>query len=174
MPQAGPLYLLGMVLTGLGWATTGIADHSAAGNSIVGRLDGEPVQWVVHADMRSPSAVFSTLLPGVHQVRIVAYRDQRPARKHSLTLEFVLLERGVEQLQILYYPFDPMHPRFSAGPDHGSARLQIESFEPGVGGARLKASLRGELFYHQSPNTRPIPHRTMSLDLTIDTEMVRN
>jgi len=85
-----------------------------------------------------------------------------------------LLERGVEQLQILYYPFDPMHPRFSAGPDHGSARLQIESFEPGVGGARLKASLRGELFYHQSPNTRPIPHRTMSLDLTIDTEMVRN
>jgi len=82
LPQVGPLYLLGMALTGLGWATTGIAD--------------------------------------------------------------------------------------------GSARLQIESFEPGVGGARLKASLRGELFYHQSPNTRPIPHRKISLDLTIDTELVRN
>jgi hypothetical protein len=132
------------------------------------------MSWHVHRGAHTPSAVFSTLLPGVHQIRIVGYLDEIPARKGSIQLEFVVLERGVEQIKIIYFPFDPLHPRFSAGSDHGSVELRIESFEPGIDSARLKASLRGELFYHQSPNTRPIPQRRSLLELDIDTELARN
>lgn len=174
MRRLGIHEALVVALFGIGWLVTGLTDENGSVPDIAGQLDEREMSWRVHRGANAPSGVFSTLLPGVHQIRIVGYVDEAPARKGSIQLEFVVLERGVEQLQIIYFPFDPLHPRFSAGPDHGSVELRIETFEPGLDSARLKASLKGELFYHQSPNTRPIPHRRSLLELDIDTELVRN
>jgi|GEM_PF-5119392 len=141
---------------------------------ISGWIDGEARTWIVQKDALTPSAVFSTLMPGSHQFHINAYRDQRFGREGSLYLEIMIQNGEVQSAQIQYFPFAPRHPRFSFGPDHGTGQLTVNSLNMESGRAHLSASFAGELHYHQSANTRPIPHRTRPIRINIDLTAVRD
>lgn len=149
------------------------ADDEATGD-ITGWVDGEASTWIVQHDSTTPSAVFTTLTPGLHQIRIHAYENERFSREGSLYLEIVIQDGDVYSTQIHYFPFPPRHPRFSYGPDHGSGQLTLHSLDVQADRARLSASFAGELHYHQSPNTRPIPHRTRPIRINIDLSAVRD
>ena len=76
--------------------------------------------------------------------------------------------------EIRYFPFEPQHPRFSFGSDHGRGDIRIQSFgiEPEFG--RINAEISATMFYHQSPNTRPISQRTQDIVLNLDLTLTRN
>lgn len=163
----GVIFLILVVLS----STTGLGAQSEdqqAGNRIGGTLNGEQSQWQVLNKPPFASAVFSTILPGVHNVRITGYADGRGAREGSITLEFNLRDGEVLDPKLLYFPFSPLHPRFSYASDHGEGKIIIEQFEDQGLSARVKGSFQGTLFYHQSRNTRPISHRTQDLALEFE------
>ncbi|MEE4329514.1 MAG: hypothetical protein V2J10_01505 [Wenzhouxiangella sp.] len=146
--------------------------------TVTGQVNGEERRWLVSLDRSLPTATFSTLAPGVHQVWINAYSDDPYSRADSLQVEFTLRESGeswqVSRLELRLFPFDALHPRFSQGQGHGNAELLIRSFEADAGSARISGDLGGTLFYHQSVNTRPIPQRTQSIALSLDLDLKRN
>lgn len=131
---------------------------------VSGQIDGESMQWVVKVEPPNPSAVFSTLLPEMHNFRISGYADDRFARKDSITIDFELRDGEVQDPKILYFPFAPLHPRFSFGDDHGNGELVIDSIRIESMAAHIEGHFSGQLFYHQSPNTAPIPHRTVDAE----------
>lgn len=141
---------------------------------ITGWIDREETTWIIQSDHRTPSAVFSTIRPGLHQFRIHAYSNERYRREGSVYLELVIRDGEVSSTQIQFFPFAPLHPRFSFGQDHGTGQLTLHSLEIEAGNAHLVASFAGELYYHQSPNTQPIPHRTRPMRIDIDLVAVRD
>lgn len=132
---------------------------------ISGQIDGESTQWVVQSKPPNPSVVFSTLLPEMHSFRITGYADERFAREGSLTIEFNLRNGEVQDPQVRYFPFAPLHPRFSFGEDHGNGELTIDSVRIEAVTAHVEGRFSGELYYHQSPNTTPISHRTHDAEI---------
>lgn len=156
-----------------------ILTHSAVANDepageITGWIDGEATSWITQQDAIRPSAVFSTLTPALHQFRIHAYENERFSREGSIYLELTIRDGQIGASQIHYFPFAPRHPRFSFGPDHGTGQVTLHSLDIQPDGARISASYAGELYYHQSPNTRPIPHRTRPLRINIELVAARD
>lgn len=149
------------------------ADDESTGD-ITGWVDGEPSTWIVQRDVARSSAVFSTLSPGLHQFRIHAYANERFSREESLYIELVVRDGEISSAQIHYFAFPPRYPRFSFGPDHGTGQLTLHSLNVQPGQAHLSASYAGQLFYHQSPNTQPIPHRTRPMRININLTAVRD
>ncbi|TVQ28995.1 MAG: hypothetical protein EA370_15865 [Wenzhouxiangella sp.] len=141
---------------------------------ITGWIDGEPASWILQADRINPSAVFSTPAPGTHQFRIHAYQDERFRREGSLYLELIIQGDTVQAVDVQLFPFGPRYPRFSFGSDHGTGQLTLEALEVEPRTARLSARFAGQLYYHQSPNTRPIPHRTRPIRIQIDLTAYRD
>lgn len=141
---------------------------------ISGSVAGETMTWMTQQDSLTPSAVFSTLTPGTHQIRIHAYRDRRFSREGSLFIEFDVRNGEIQSPRIHYYPFPPLYPRFSFGPDHGTGQLTLHSLDIQAGQARVTASFAGELHYHQSINTRPISQRVRPIRINIDLAAVRD
>ncbi|MGB0513999.1 MAG: hypothetical protein ACPGJE_04060 [Wenzhouxiangellaceae bacterium] len=163
--------MTGLLLTLL--YTTAMAAQEDDAEYIRGTIDGEVMEWIVHRTPSHTSAVFSTLLPGVHSVSISGYTDDRFSREGSVSISFTLNDERVQEPEVLYFPFNPLHPRFSFGSDHGTGELVIESIEIDTSGARVKGRYQGELYYHQSPNTRPISRRTAEADIEFNLLSVR-
>ena len=110
---------------------------------------------------------------GSHIVRITGYRDSSFAREQSLSVELLIVNDEVSSATVRYFPFPPLHPRFSYGEDHGSGSITLEAFGPEARTARI-AFQSGELYYHQSPNTQPIAQRTVPVKLSADLTALRD
>lgn len=174
-PALWAMVVLLACLTGpaRGQQATEESDQESPDTFVSGRIGDKPFAWRVHAEQPHPSAVISTLLPGVHNVRIVGYADDQFAREGSVTIAFVLRDEQVQEPEVRFFPFAPLHPRFSYGKDHGSGGLIVESVQLDTGTARIQGRFSGTLFYHQSPNTRPIPHRTREAEIEFSVVAVR-
>ncbi len=141
--------------------------------TITGTIDGEEMSWQLQTDRRVPSAVFTSLTPGTYRFHINAYSNERYLRNGSLELELLVADGEVRSSELLYFPFQRSHPRFSFGSDHGTGTISIDSLTIEPGQARLNARFEGELYYHQSVNTRPISQRTRAASLQFDLTAVR-
>ncbi len=137
-------------------------------NRITGWIDGEPATWVLQTDRLTPSAVFFSPTHDTRQFHIHAYQDERFRREGSLYLELTIREDSVDVVSLHYFPFSQLHPRFSFGSDHGSGQLTLDSLVVEPRNARLAARFSGQLYYHQSPNTDPIVHRTLPMRIQLD------
>lgn len=171
--------LVAFVLLVFGPVPAVMAQQSAASTGFIeGHLDGQPKRWLVSLDRNLPTATLSTIAPGIHRVRINGYRNERFSRAGSVLIEFTLRESDdgwrVHGTEIRYFPFEAQHPRFSFGGDHGRGGVQVQSFEIEPVLARLSAEVSATLFYHQSPNTRPISQHTEEIALDIDLTLIRN
>jgi hypothetical protein len=161
------------------WIILLLLCHGAAADEeinadVSGWVAGEATSWLTQQDALRPSAVFSTLTPGNHQFRIHAYQNERFSREGSLYIELAIRDGDIHASQIHYYPFTPLYPRFSFGPDHGTGQLTLHSLEVETHTARITASFAGQLHYHQSSNTRPISQRTRPLRINIDLTAMRD
>jgi hypothetical protein len=141
--------------------------------TITGTIDGEEMSWQLQTDQRAPSAVFTSLATGTHRFHINAYSNERHVRKDSIELELLITDGEVRSAELLYFPFPRSHPRFSFGSNHGTGTINIDSLMIESGQALLSARFEGELYYHQSVNTSPIPHRTRAASLQFDVTAVR-
>lgn len=140
---------------------------------IKGTLGGEEMSWQLQTDQRVPSAVFTSLTPGTHQIHINAYSSERYLREGSIELTLLIADGEVRSAEILFFPFPRLYPRFSFGSDHGTGTVSIDSLTFDANHARLSARFEGELYYHQSVNTRPISQRTRAASLQFDLTAVR-
>lgn len=172
-------WLIALVLLALGLTPVAMAQQGATSTEFIeGHLDRQPKRWVVSLDRSLPTATVSTIAPDVHRVRINGYGSDRFSRAGSVLIEFTLRQNdGSWQAygtEIRYFPFEPQHPRFSFGNDHGRGDIRIQSFgiEPEFG--RINAEISATMFYHQSPNTRPISQRTQDIVLNLDLTLTRN
>lgn len=165
------LCLLGTI----GITTAGSAEDAASDvMHLAGRIDGEDVTWLIPAEVSEQSAAYTAVVPEVHRITIHAYRDDRHAREGSIALEMVARPQGVRVTGIHYFPFSENHPRYTYNERYGQVDVSIERAELGVDQGRLSGHLESELFYHQSPRTQPIPHRTTRVELDFDLKLVRN
>lgn len=164
-------WLAGVLLAML--YASGLAAQDEDAEYIRGTIDGEAVEWMVHRMPPHASAAFSTLLPGLHSFRISGYTDGRFSREGSVSIDFTLRDDQVQEPAVLYFPFSPLHPRFSFGSDHGTGELVIESVDINTSDARVKGRYQGELYYHQSPNTQPISRRTAEVDIEFNLVSIR-
>ncbi len=151
-----------------------LAEDNDPGQSIItGTIDSEEMRWQLQTDQRAPSAVFTSLATGAHRFHINAYSNERHVRKDSIELELLISDGEVRSAELLYFPFPRSHPRFSFGSNHGTGTISIDSLTIESGQARISARFEGELYYHQSVNTSPIPHRTRAASLQFDVTAVR-
>jgi len=151
----------------------GLAAQEEDAEYLRGSIDGEAVEWMVHRKPPHASAAFSTLLPGLHSFRITGYTDERFSREGSVSIDFTLSDDQIQEPKVLYFPFNPLHPRFSYGNDHGTGDLVIENVEFDTSGARVQGRYQGELYYHQSPNTQPISRRTAEVEIEFNLISIR-
>lgn len=172
-PVTRSLLLTGSCIAFFVLAAAHAAGQEPPATQIEGSVDGQPQTWIVQQEGRHSSAVFTTPSPGVEHVFIDAYTNERHAREGSLSVEFVVSQEGIRSIVINYFPFPRPHPRFTLREDYGSGELTIDRFESGANKARVSGSFAGTLFYHQSPRTEPIPHRTRDLEFAFDLELQR-
>ena len=166
-----PAWLSGLLFTLLYCGALAAQEDEA--EYIRGTVDGEAIEWMVLRTPPHTSAVFSTLLPGVQSFSISGYTDERFSREGSVSISFTLNDEQVQSPEVLYFPFNPLHPRFSFGDDHGTGDLVIESVEIDTSGARIQGRYQGQLYYHQSPNTRPISRRTAEAEIEFNLVSIR-
>lgn len=157
-----------IALTLLAFGQTAVLAQEEQREFMSGRIGDESIQWLMQTNPSNPSAVFSTLLPDLYNIRISGYADQRFGREGSLIIDFKLRDGEILDPQILYFPFAPRHPRFSFGADHGTGELVVDSVRIESLSVHIKGRFSGELFYHQSPNTTPISHRTQDAEIEFD------
>lgn len=147
--------------------------QDSVSNSLKGSVDDESRTWIVQNDGRHSSAIFTSPSPGVEHVVINAYDDERYARKESLSVELVINAGAIQSTSINYFPFSQSHPRFTLNENFGSGELTLDRIETGPLAATISGNFAGTLFYHQSPRTEPIPHRTRDLEFEFDLELQR-
>lgn len=141
---------------------------------LTGRVDGERMSWKIPSNQSVRAATYTNVVPGVHRISVNAYRDASHSREGSLSMELLARPDDVRVAEIHYFPFSESHPRFSYTREHGEIELEIDALELGTDTGRLSGRLDAELYYHQSPRTQPIPHRTSRLALEFDIEIVRD
>lgn len=148
--------------------------EAGQGSRIAGRIDGEAVTWRIPSDESIRAATYTNVVPGVDRITIHAYRDEGHAREGSLSIELFSRQKSVRVTEILYFPFAASHPRFTYTDEYGEVGFNIDRLELGVERGLVAGSLSAELYYHQSPRTQPIPHRTTSIELELDLEIIRH
>lgn len=151
-------------------------NETASGDNLMtGTVDGEEVRWRVPSNESIRAATYTNIVPGVNRITVNAYRDERHAREGSLAVELVTRpDDGVRVSEVLYFPFAETHPRFSYTSEYGEIDFETDRLDFGVDAGRLAGHLEAELFYHQSANTQPIPHRTSRIELDFDLELTRD
>lgn len=141
---------------------------------LTGQVDGEEISWRIPSNQSVRTATYTNVVPDVHRISVNAYRDASHSREGSLSMELLARPEGVRVSEIHYFPFSESHPRFSYTREHGEIEFTIDALELDTGTGRLSGQLGAELYYHQSPRTQPIPHRTSRLALEFDIEIIRD